>query len=86
MEKQQIWQLFETEMKLAKKKHPNWPDHLPARAGIVTEEAGELMKACLEKKYEPKKHTAAIHDEHIISEAVQTMVTAFRFLENYSKI
>jgi NTP pyrophosphatase (non-canonical NTP hydrolase) len=72
------------ELKRAKKKFPNWPDHPAARAGIVCEEAGELMKACLEFKYElgkgGKGHTDML--KAIRKEAIQTAAVALRFLEN----
>lgn len=57
MKNQNIWEAVEAELKRAKKKHPNWPDHIAAQAGIVSEECGELMQACLQYKYE-KANTA----------------------------
>ena len=70
------------ELARAKKQHPNWPDHPAGQAGIVCEEAGELMKACLQKKYERKKLSDADHRRNMRTEAVQVAVTAIRFLEN----
>lgn len=72
-------------MKKAKKKHPLFPDHIAAQAGIVSEESGELMQACLQFKYE-KADTAAGEQqqiENIKVEAVQVIVAAIRFLENF---
>ena len=76
------------EVKFAKKKFPNWPQHPAAQAGIVCEEAGELMKSCLELKYESdndyvKGIYIADHKANIRMEAIQTAAMAIRFLENF---
>lgn len=57
-------------------KHPKWP-YDPVYAGaIVSEEAGELVRACL-------KYTLADgHKDEVQLEAVQTAATALRFLVN----
>lgn len=80
----QIWQSIELELRKAKKKHPNWPDHIAAQAGIVCEESGELMKAAMEFKYEKEKDGKLIkvQKEQIRTEAIQTAAMAIRFLEN----
>lgn len=62
------------EYEQAKIKHPNWPKDGIHRAAIVAEEAGELIKACLQYEYE----TGNIME--IRDEAVQTGAMAFRFL------
>lgn len=82
MNRNEIWEAIELELRRAKKKHPNWPDHPAAQAGIVCEEAGELMQACLQKKYENKKHSPAEHEQRMREEAIQVAVTAIRFIEN----
>lgn len=83
----QIWQSIELELRSAKKKHPNWPDHIAAQAGIVCEEAGELMKAALEFKYERETNNEdlRVQIESMRKEAVQTAAMAIRFLENLNK-
>jgi hypothetical protein len=79
MKKTEIWQAIELELRNAKKAFPGWPDHPAAQAGIVVEEAGELMKACLQWKYQ---RTGPEQIEEMKKEAIQTAVTAIRFLEN----
>lgn len=79
-----IWQAVELELRKAKKQFPNWPDHPAAQAGIVTEEAGELMKAALEWKYERNENPALqkMQRDQMKEEAIQTAAMAIRFLEN----
>lgn len=81
---QQIFQDIERELVNAKRKHPNWPDHPAAQAGVVSEESGELMQACMQYKYErssdpekAEKQRQAMYDE-----AVQVAASAIRFLQN----
>lgn len=83
MKRNDIWQAIELEIRKAKKKHPNFPDHIVARAGIVCEEAGELIRATLNLKYE-KGRTRELQRqqlEEIRMEAIHTAATAIRFLE-----
>lgn len=79
-----IYEEIMAEVDRAKKKHPRWPDHIVARAGIVCEEAGELVRACLNLKY--KSNDKGRNKEYIRAEirkeAIQTAATAIRFLEN----
>lgn len=80
----EIWQSIELELRKAKKKFPNWPDHPAAQAGIVCEESGELMQAALEFKYEKgkKEQTVDQQKEQMRIEAIHTAAVAIRFLEN----
>lgn len=84
MDKNEIWQAIDAELKRAKKNYPVWPDHIVSRAGIVCEESGELMQACLQIKYDKGKKGRSLEEQKqlIKMEAVQTAVTAIRFLEN----
>lgn len=66
------------EMDRAKQKFPWWPEDLIHAAAIVAEEAGELMKATLQNRYE----NGSI--EKMKKEAIQTATMAIRFLENLS--
>lgn len=71
------------ELRRAKKKHRSWPDHIVARAAIVGEEAGELIRAAILYKYEPEKGTEARVEQYaaLRKEAIQTAAMAIRFLE-----
>jgi len=70
------------ELKHAKKKHPNWPMHIVARAGIVCEEAGELIRAALNLKYESTSdNDAQLWKDAMEKEAIQVIATAIRFIE-----
>jgi len=80
MTNSEIWPLVEAEMKRAKKKHPRWPVHLSAKVAIVSEEMGELVRACNQYKIEHKRDVEG--KQAVINEAVQLIVTGFRFLEN----
>jgi hypothetical protein len=84
MKNQEIWQAIDEEVRRAKKKFPSWPDHPAAQAGIVCEEAGELMQACLQWKYERQPDIMGQRHqmEHMQSEAIQVAASAIRFLEN----
>lgn len=77
-----IFESIELELRKARRKHPNWPDHAAAQAGIVCEEAGELMRACLQWKYERNPNEEQKQLQDIKEEAVQVAVTAIRFLQN----
>jgi hypothetical protein len=70
----------EDELMKAMDKFPQWPSDMVHGAAVVAEEAGELVKACLEFSYEPQKH----HDNllRVRKEAIQTAAMAVRFLMN----
>ena len=70
------------ELKRAKKKHPNFPDHIVARAAIVGEEAGELIRAALNYKYEYDSDPESNQKYEMRKEAIQCAATCIRFLEN----
>ncbi len=80
----EIWQAIELEVRRSKKKFPGWPDHPAAQAGIVCEEAGELMQACLKWKYERSKNLndQKLQQQQMREEAIQTAAVSIRFLEN----
>lgn len=84
MNKTEIWQAIEAEMKMEKKLHPNWPDHAAAQAGRVTEASGSLIHECMAFKYNQKttEMMDEIRKERMKSAAIKTAVTALRFLEN----
>jgi len=51
MKKEFIKQLIIVELDRATRQHPEWPDDIIHAAAIIMEEAGELMKACLDLVY-----------------------------------
>lgn len=84
-----LWIIDEilAEVKRAKKKHPQWPDHVVARAAIVSEEAGELLRSSLNYKYEATQPLdKARWKADMKDEAIQTAATAIRFLEGLKDI
>jgi NTP pyrophosphatase (non-canonical NTP hydrolase) len=60
----------------AVRKFPTWPTRLIDAGNVVSEEAGELAKACLQVTYEPHKETLlGVRDE-----AIQTAAMCVRLL------
>jgi hypothetical protein len=55
-------------------KHRAWPSDGIHAAAIVAEEAGELVQAALQKRYE------GLDDDRDVSEAIQTAAMAIRLL------
>lgn len=51
MKKAFIEQLIIVELDRATRQHPEWPDDIIHAAAVIMEEAGELMKACLDLVY-----------------------------------
>jgi NTP pyrophosphatase (non-canonical NTP hydrolase) len=88
MERRKIWEEIELELRRAKKKFPSWPDHIVSRAAIVAEEAGELVQASLQYKYQraPEELVQEVQRERMKEEAVQTAAMAIRFLENLENL
>ena len=84
MKRNHIWQAIELELREAKKFHPNWPDHVCAPAGKVVNESGNLMRVCLECKYEKAdvKEMQEMQLVNIKDAAIASAVAAIRFLEN----
>lgn len=70
------------ELDKAEKKHPEWPEDVRLRAAIVSEEAGELTKACNKiMGYGP----SGVDSYLVNREATQVAVTAIRFLLSTKK-
>lgn len=64
-----------TEYKRACLKHPDWSKYDTVhRAAVVAEEAGELVRACLQHQFEQGEQI------EMTVEAIQTASTAMRFL------
>lgn len=64
------------EIEKALAKFPTWPTRIIDAGNVVSEEAGELAKACLQVTYEPHKETL----EGVRLEAIQTAAMCIRFL------
>lgn len=82
MKRKDIWQAVELELRRQKKKHPNFPDHVAAQAGIANAAAGNLMEVCLMYKYENDLYEAQDHVSMMKQEALKTAAAAIRFLEH----
>lgn len=80
MEKAAIELKIHLELLRARTKHPKWPKDIRLQAGILAEEAGEVLKAANDCYYNgvPWKETR----RRIIKEAVQTGAMVQRLLEN----
>lgn len=63
------------EMDKARGKYPEWPTDIVHSAAIVAEESGELVRAALNSHYHGEDNRWAD------KEAIQTIVTAIRFVE-----
>lgn len=72
------------ELKSAKKKNPQWYQHPSSQAGMVTKEVGELMKTCMQWKYERPVTPEAQKElfDNMRRAALATCAQAIRFLEN----
>jgi len=66
--------LIRDELVRARKKFPWWPDERIHAAAVVGEEAGELLAASLQHRYENG------NIQHCLDEAVQTGAMAVRYL------
>lgn len=84
MDKQEIWQWIEAEMRSSKRERPTWPDHHGAQGAIVAGDAGKLVNSCLNYKYE--RHSSEtvqdVQRTDMRVNAVKTIVSALRFLEH----
>ena len=70
------------ELVRAKRKFPQWPTDPVHAAAIVSEEAGELVRAVNEACYEPHKTNPARPLDDVITEAIQLGAMVRRFLES----
>ena len=69
-----------TELERAEEKHPDWSAYsVVDMAAIVSEEAGELIRAALQHKYEGGQF------EEIKKECIQTAAVALRMLKELSE-
>jgi NTP pyrophosphatase (non-canonical NTP hydrolase) len=73
---------IQKEVQRAVSKHPNWDEDLRVRANIITEESGELSKACNEFYEARTEEEADAKLNEIKKEAVQTIATLMRFVSH----
>ena len=76
MNRKDVWQPVELDLRRQKTQTPNWPVHVVAQAAVVNAEAGQLLTTALNVKYSNSNHEAM--QQHAIS----TIAKAIRFLEN----
>ena len=69
-------EMIRAEVSKATRKFPTWPTDIIHAGNVVSEEAGELAKECLQVVYEPHKSST----DDVQAEAVQTGAMAVRFL------
>ena len=70
------------ELERAENKFPIWPADIVHAWAIVSEESGELIRACLDREYANGGESDAQLLDECQKEAVQTGAMAFRFLKN----
>lgn len=70
---------IETELQIAKEKHPDYPEDMFRQLAILQEEAGEVTKAVLDYHYENDNL------DHVKVELIQTAAMCMRMLENLPK-
>jgi hypothetical protein len=67
------------ELSRARNLHPNWPeDDLVLASAVVVEEAGELLKACMDVR----NGKVGVTIDDVYKEAVQTAAMGLRFLKD----
>jgi len=71
------------ELERAENKFPKWPADIVHAGAIVSEESGELIRACLNREYAKGGESDAQLLDECQKEAVQTGAMAFRFLKNF---
>ncbi|KKL72850.1 hypothetical protein LCGC14_2080830 [marine sediment metagenome] len=76
MKKCEIIEAIEEELQRAEKKHPKWPENIFKQAAIVSEETGEMVRACLHLEDEG----GSIHQ--VKDELVQIAAMCIRMLLN----
>ena len=68
------------ELHQAYKQYPEWPVEPITAAGIVVEEAGELMQSALDVHW----HGLKGEEDNMIDEAIQTAAMAIRFVVEHT--
>lgn len=84
MKSQGIISQIMTAYRFDKKHSPSWPDHPAAQAGKVNIEAGELMKAADDFKYQKGLEKVKLKAK-MKKEAIEVIVKAIRCLESWEE-
>jgi hypothetical protein len=89
MTRDEVVDLIFDELRKAEEKHPGWPEDLVYGAAIVSEEAGELTKACydlhlLRQRFNDKTIATTQARQRVKKEAAHTAAMGIRFLLNLS--
>lgn len=74
------------ELKQDKKNRPNWPDHIVAAAGLVSEASGDLITAASDLKYNRSGLPESERKKQVYVKAAIASAVAIRFLENLKSI
>lgn len=85
MNRNEIWQAVELELRKNKKEHPSYPDHVVAQSAMVSKASGLLTIAAIDFKYHFKlddEYIRELEKELLFKEGVRVAVQAIRFLEN----
>lgn len=80
MEYEKALDFILTELKIAKLKHPEWPEDKIHCAAILGEEAGELLQSSIDYEYAKNYRKKKAAEDNMILEAAQTGAMAIRFL------
>jgi hypothetical protein len=72
------------ELREAKLGHPNFPEHICAKAAVVAEGAGQLITCALRQKYDHKMTPEQIEENksQMREAAIYTAASAIRFIES----
>jgi hypothetical protein len=84
MDKREIWEAVDSEMKTQKGKY--WPQHVVSQAAKVADNATAMLGNALVLKYgtpeQKEDKTRLIRDVYLRQNAIKTIVAAMLYLEN----
>lgn len=77
MKIQEAIKYIESELSIAKRRYPEYPDDIIHQIAIMAEESGEAVRAALQYKYENGEL------DNVKYELIQTAAMCLRMLEQY---